>query len=137
MDYMTAKKLGFEVDWVERWNRTFRRLSMSSIPSEAEVKSLVGLMDEHDEICFWNYFHVTISDPGSYVSVISTNGVFAFKEGNHGWSGSWKRISLDDLSKLIISNWDKDCDNGIYYYAVEVVDLPSNYLLRIKSELGI
>lgn len=107
MDTKAIKELGFNI--TERRDRTF--LSLDMLPSPEQIRGLLELMTVNEELFFWNYYHWTSSDPGSYVTAYVENGKAVMKEANHGWSGNYHAISIDDLIELIIRNWDKDWDN--------------------------
>ena len=106
-----VKDTGFEV---ERTRQGFRVCS-EKIPSAKHVREILMQLNENEYVFFWNYYHRTVSDPGSYVSAYIVNGNAIMQEGNHGWSGNYKRISMDDLVELILRNWDKDWDRAAEY----------------------
>ena len=43
-----------------------------------------------------------------------------YMEGNHGWSSKYKAVSVEELAELMIKNWDKDCDGGMYLNRIKV-----------------
>ncbi|MBO4637502.1 MAG: hypothetical protein J5685_10195 [Clostridiales bacterium] len=99
-----AKELGFKVA------RTDHGISISSkkLPKAKDIRDILGRLSVKERVFFWNYYHRTISDPGSYISAYCDGGKAVIMEANHGWSSDYKKISKDDLVELILRNWDKD-----------------------------
>ena len=102
-----VRLLGFSIR--EDCNQCF--LSFDGTPSRKQIEGLLALLTENEQLFFWNFYHRTMSDPGSFVYAYVIDGKAIIKEANHGWSGSYYFISIDDLIELIIRNWDKDFDN--------------------------
>ena len=100
------KELGFEVTN----DRQGLLISLENAPSNEQVMSLLNLLSVKEEVTFWNFFHMTSSDPGSYISAHVQDGKAVMMQANHGWSSGYYKISLEDLTELIIRNWDKDWD---------------------------
>lgn len=100
-----AKDLGFEVVTA----RNGVDLRSENVPSAKQVYALLGKMSINEYIFFWNYYHRTVSDPGSYISAYVSNGKAIIMEANHGWSGNFQQIKIEDLVELILRNWEKDC----------------------------
>lgn len=112
-------KLGFDVS--EKGRNGERFIFRQTAPTIDEALEMLKIFTFEDGIFFWNFFHVTISDPGAYVIAYVLNQDRAvYEEGNHGWSSEYKAISLQELAELIIKNWDKDCDRGEYLNKIEI-----------------
>lgn len=113
------KTLGFDVSGKGRNGERF--LFMQSVPTKDMTLKMLKVLSFEDCICFWDYYHVTITDPGGYVSAYMLDENRAvYKEGNHGWSSDFKSISSDELAELVIKNWDKDCDGGMYLNKIQI-----------------
>jgi len=113
------KKLEFDVSDIGRNGEQF--ISMQSVPEIDVVTKMLKVLTFEDEIFFWDYYHDTISDPGGYVSAYMLDDNRAvYMEGNHGWSSKFTTISVDELAELIIKNWDKDCDAGMFLNRIRI-----------------
>lgn len=113
------EELGFEVS--EEGRNGERFVFMESAPEKDTAIKMLKILSFEDCICFWDYFHATITDPGGYVSAYMLDENRAvYKEGNHGWSSDFKTFSVGELAELMIKNWDKDCDGGMYHYKIKV-----------------
>jgi len=112
-------ELGFEVS--EEGRNGERFVFMEYIPEKSIATKMLKVLSFEDCICFWDYYHVSVTDPGGYVSAYMLDeNRCVYKEGNHGWSSNYKAISVDDLAELMIKNWDKDCDGGMYHYQIKI-----------------
>lgn len=111
-------RLGFVVEPGSRAG--YFRISKETVPDVDHIIKLLRAIPFEKSISFWNYYHQTISDPGSYVTAVIVGDHAVYMEGNHGWSSDYKRISFEELAELIQKNWDKDCDWGKYLNAVFV-----------------
>ena len=101
------ENLGFVVSSADRGKlKVFRE----EIPSHELIMKLFELLSLNECMCFWNYYHITISDPGSYVTAHIVKDRAVYMEGNHGWSADYKRVSLEKMAELVRKNWDKICD---------------------------
>ena len=132
----TITSLGFGIR--EKRNRCF--LSLDTTPSKEQISGLLELLTEKEELFFWNYYHKSSTDPGSYVTVHVVDGKAIIKEANHGWSGNYHLISIDDLIELIIRNWDKDWDNQQEFknaIAVERAIRPKDVLAQMKQDMDV
>lgn len=107
IDLDAIKALGFEIK--EGHYRYF--LCSPTPPSKETLLKLFDLLSEKVHLVFWNFYRKSISDPGAYVDAHVVNGKALIKQSNHGWSSNYFRITIDDLTELIIRNWDKDWDN--------------------------
>lgn len=113
------KQLGFTISEAGRNKERF--VSMQTIPSKETVLRMLRELDFEDSIIFWDYYHITVTDPGGYVRAYMIDEKKAvYMEGNHGWSSRFAAISIDDLADLMIKNWDKDCDDGMYYNSIKI-----------------
>lgn len=113
------KKLGFDVSEAGRNGEQF--VSMQSIPEKDIVIKMLKVLTFDDEIFFWDYFHDTVTDPGGYVTAyMLDNCRSVYMEGNHGWSSKFVAISVDELAELMIKNWDKDCDGGMFLNKIRI-----------------
>lgn len=113
------QELGFEVSNEGRNGE--RSISMKVTPSKDVVIKMLKQLTFEDCIFFWDYYHATVTDPGGYVSAYVLDGKRAvYMEGNHGWSSKFQAISLEELSELIIKNWDKDCDGGAFLNSIKI-----------------
>ena len=109
--------LGFEI----REDRNCYYLFRAAPPAKDQIFGLINLLSEKVDLRFWNFYHVTISDPGAYATVNVANGKAIIKQANHGWSSSHFLISFDDLAELIIRNWEQDRKRQKYFMnAVEI-----------------
>ena len=109
-------------------------------PSKEQIKGLLDLLSEKTELHFWNYYHRKNSDPGAYVHVSVINGKAFIKESNHGWSGNYRSIGIDDLAEFIVRNWDKDCapdQNYMNAVAVRNVFDPKRLLAETENPDGV
>ena len=100
----------FSLGFVTREGHNRYFLFKDRTPTKDEILGLLSLLSEKVTLHFWNYYHQRSSDPGSYVDVAVVNGKALIKESNHGWSGNYRSIGLDELAEFIIRNWDKDWD---------------------------
>jgi len=113
------KALGFDVSEKGRNGEHF--IAMQSIPEKDTAIKMLRVLSFEDWICFWDSYHVSVTDPGGYVSAYMLDENRAvYKEGNHGWSSQYQAISVDDLAELMIKNWDKDCDGGMYQNKIQI-----------------
>ncbi len=109
-------------------------------PSAEQMQGLLQLLTVNEEIFFWNFYHGTASDPGAYITAYVMNGQGMLKEANHGWSGNYKSVALDDLVELIRRNWDKDWNQQKQYVnAIEIRKTirPGDLLSVMKKEKDI
>lgn len=95
-------------------------IKKETIPGIEELVRLIEWIPAEKCIFFWNYYHVTVTDPGSYVTAVVLGDHAVYQEGNHGWSNQFQRISLLDLAELIQKNWDKDWEQGRYLNCIEI-----------------
>lgn len=127
---------GFEVGEEDVRGRTM--VSKETIPDLLSLEILILTMTFKDEIFFWNHYGKTISDPGSYVTAIHwDNETVVYKEGNHGWSSSWKFMPIAEMVKLIQMNWDKDCDRGAFLNQIRIEKSPYIVKSDLKKQLNI
>ncbi len=113
------REWGFQISEEDVRGRTM--VSKETMPDLLSLEMLILTMTFKDEIFFWNYYGKTISDPGSYVTAIRwDNETVAYKEANHGWSGSWKLMPIAEMAKLMQINWDKDCDRGAFLNQIRI-----------------
>ena len=98
--------LGFDIS--EGHCRYF--LHMDNTPTKEQILDLLNLLSIREELSFWNFYYRSGSDPGAYVSAYVSGGKAIMMQANHGWSGGYISVSIDDLVELIIRNWDKDWD---------------------------
>ncbi len=116
---LQIKKLGFDVS--EKGRNGERFISMQSVPTKDIVIKMLRVLTFEDWICFWDSFHTSVTDPGGYVSAYMLDKNRAvYKEGNHGWSSDFEAVSVEDLAELMIKNWDKDCDGGMYLNRIQI-----------------
>ena len=116
---LKIKQLNFRISSMGR--NGIRSVSMEDIPSREIVVQMLKQLTFEDAIYFWDYYHVTVTDPGGYVTAYMLDEDRAvYMEGNHGWTSRYEAISVDYLAEMIIKNWDKDCDGGMYMNAIQV-----------------
>ena len=128
--------LGFQVSEEDIRGRTF--VSRETIPDLLSLEMLILTTTFKEEIFFWNYYGKNISDPGSYVTAIHwDNETVAYKEANHGWSGSWKLMAIAEMAELIQKNWDKDCDRGAFLNQIRIEKSPYIVKSDLKKKLNI
>ena len=136
MDTEFIKTLGFNTN--ETRNNLF--ISLDTIPSPDQIRGLLDHLTVNEELFFWNYYHRTISDPGSYVTAYVEDGKAVMMEGNHGWSGSYHSVSIDDLVELIIRNWDKDWDSRREFenaVAIRKTIRPADVVAKMQKDLPV
>lgn len=113
------EELGFDVS--EKGRNEERFVSFESVPAKDMVLKMLKFLDFEDCILFWDYYHVTVTDPGGYVTAYMLDENRAvYMEGNHGWSSKFKVISVDELAEMVIKNWNKDCDGGMYLNRIQI-----------------
>ena len=112
------------------------RVCSEKIPSAKRIKEILMQLSLKECVFFWNFYHRTVSDPGSYISAYIDNGNAIMMEGNHGWSNDYKKISMDDLTELILRNWDKDWDrSGEFINAIHIKKtINTDDILSAKNE---
>lgn len=113
------KELGFEVSEMKK--KRERYILKSTTPEVNQLIAMLKVLSIHECISFWDCYYNTVTDPGAYVTayVLDENRV-AYKESNHGWSSDYNVVSMEEFSTLVIKNWDKDCDNGIYFNSIRI-----------------
>lgn len=113
------KEFGFKVsDEDERGRIT---VFSETVPDLLSLEMLILTMTFHDEISYWDADKESPSDPGGYVTALRLdNERVAYMEGNHGWTGKWHIVSVEEMAKHMQKNWDKDCDRGGYLNRVQI-----------------
>lgn len=145
---IVMKLYGFDIDpealdalgFRARADRDRYYLSMDQTPSVEQVRGLLKLLSGKEELMFWNYYHRRNSDPGAYATVHVVDGKAIIREGNHGWSGLYHRIDMDDLVELILRNWDKDWDRQQNYnhaVALEKTTNPKLILAQMEKKMDV
>jgi hypothetical protein len=78
----------------------FEYVIRSPIPDDLAARIISGLRSDR-ELCFYDPFYPSISDPGAYISVRQRNNLYAYLFGNHGWISRWQKQSVEFLSHYL------------------------------------
>ncbi len=74
--------------------------------------SLLEWLPATHKLCFYDQYYPSMSDPGAYVSVSRKDDLFAYKLGNHGWSGDWTKQSMELLASWLFLNLERKNDHS-------------------------
>lgn len=91
--------------------KTLKKLKIDKNTSRENILEFIISIPNKFQLCFFDYFHPQVSDPGAYVYVQKVNNKFIFQLANHGWSSYWKEIELESLVDYIYKNkaFTSDC----------------------------
>lgn len=67
------------------------RAGLAPTTTREVIEQLVRGLPDDFRLGFYDPYHPSPSDPGAFVSVTRTKGVYSYDVGNHGWSS--QRIS--------------------------------------------
>ena len=82
------------------WERSSRYFVQSPIAHLLAEQIIAGLPSDR-QLTFFDPFYPSRSDPGAYVSIRQSSGLYGYMLGNHGWSTGWLNQSKELLTKYL------------------------------------
>jgi hypothetical protein len=72
--------------------------------SADSFRALLSWLPKSRGLFFFDAAYPSPSDLGAFVTVQRSGDAFAWRMGNHGWSGGWRPVSADEVAERLAAN---------------------------------